>query len=123
MDKETLFRQYADAFHKINDWIKENFPNALEESKIHSIECDSLHHVYNTSYIVLKDGKVEYHRGSHGWQSNDEIYYPETEVFVNVPKSKNKYAVIQEFIIEWKSQKNYITRTLTPYENIKNFEL
>lgn len=110
-----------DNFDKVAKYIKEKYPNAIKLSYDRDIECDSPHHVYYTSYIVLSKGDVQYHFGSHGWSGNDEIYSADRKEWVSIIKPKDTR--LEDFILEWKSQKMYIDGTLGQYEKVFDFEV
>ena len=127
-------KEYAETlkenFDKIAEYIKQNYPHAIKLSYDKNIKCDSPHHVYYTSYIVLSKGDVQYHFGSHGWSEYDEIYSADKREWVSsidkrewVSGIKPKDKKLEKFILEWKSQKMYIDGTLGQYEKIFNFEV
>lgn len=118
-------KEYAeilkDNFDKIAEYIKQNYPHAIKLSHDKNIKCDAPHHVYYTSYIVLSRGDVQYHRGSHGWPENDEIYSANQRGWAS--RTKPKDTRLEDFILEWKSQKLYIDGTLGQYEKVFDFEV
>ena len=107
-------------FNKIAKWIKETFPHAIEQSFKRDIECNSKHHTYHSSYIVLSKGDVQYHRGSHGWNYNDSIYSYEQQKWNNDGTTD---LALEEFIHEWSEQKLYVSNSLQPFENMYNFKV
>ena len=118
-------KEYAEIlkenFDKVAKYIKEKYPNAIKLSYDRDIKCDSPHHVYHTSYIVLSKGDVQYHFGSHGWSEGDEIYSADRKEWVSSVKPKDRR--LEDFILEWKSQKMYIDGTLGQYEKVYDFEV
>lgn len=118
-------KEYAEIlkenFDKVAKYIKEKYPNAIKLSHDRDIKCDSPHHVYYTSYIVLSKGDIQYHFGSHGWSENDEIYSADKREWVSGIKPKDTR--LEDFILEWTFQKMYIDGTLGQYEKIFDFEV
>ena len=108
-------------FDKIAEYIKEKYPHAIELSYDNDIKCDSPHHVYYTSYIVLSKGDVQYHFGSHGWPQHDVIYSADQRTWVSIIKQKDTR--LEDLILEWNVQKMYIDRTLRQYENVFDFKV
>ena len=117
-------------FAKVVEWIRATFPHAIEASYDRKIECNSVHHVYHTSYLVIDKGVVYHHRGSHGWSENDTIYNSEDgRLYENscrglrdVTEHRNDIG-IEEFLHEWPEQKLRIQMTLQPYENMYDFKV
>lgn len=118
-------KEYAEIlkenFDKVAKYIKEKYPNAIKLSYDRDIKCDSPHHVYYTSYIVLSKGDVQYHFGSHGRSQDDVIYSADRKEWVS--RIKQKDTRLEDFILEWESQKMYIDGTLGQYEKVFDFEV
>jgi len=110
-------------FHKVVEYIKATYPHAIERSYTKTIKCDAPHHVYYTCYIELKDGKVLYRTGSHGWDSHDDIYDDETQTWNHSYNKEYYLHRLERFLNEWGAQKAYIHMTLAPYESQYNFEI
>lgn len=118
-------KEYAEIlkenFDKIAEYIKQKYPNAIKLSHDRDIKCDSPHHVYYTSYIVLSKGDVQYHFGSHGCPQHDVIYSADKREWVS--RIKQKDTRLEVFILEWTSQKMYIDETLGQYEKVFDFKV
>ena len=118
-------KEYAEIlkenFDKIAEYIKQKYPNAIKLSYDRDIECDSPHHVYYTSCIVLSKGDVQYHFGSHGRSQDDVIYSANQRKWIS--RIKQKDTRLEDFILEWTSQKMYIDGTLGQYEKVFDFEV
>ena len=111
-------------FSQIAQWVIDTFPHAIERSYTKKIKCDSLHHVHYTSYIVLTNGDVEYHRGSHGWEDYDRVFSFKHQQWYDCGKPKpmdDKF--LEDFQLEWSAQKTYIIGTLQPYEELHTFKI
>ncbi|MBQ3679808.1 MAG: hypothetical protein IJP79_07290 [Paludibacteraceae bacterium] len=110
-----------DNFAKVAEYIKQKYPHAIERSYESDIKCDSPHHVYYTSYIVLSKGDIHCHFGSHGWSDNDVIYSANQREWVSRVKSKDTR--LEVFLLEWEAHKSYIDNTLSGYERMFDFKI
>lgn len=122
MDIENTLKEN---FHKVVEYIKATYPNAMERSKTKEIECASPHHVYHTCYLVIADGNVYLHHGSHGWRERDEIYNDATQTWNDDYYNSGDQCcrLLESFLHEWGKQKEYINMTLAPYEKMVDFQI